>query len=67
MSVDEANNFVNEVLKDGYHAVQVHTLKNTFSESGDPAYVQNQYIFIEYEEEDAPKVGRPKKSEQTDG
>lgn len=73
-SIQEANEFLNEALKEGFHEIQVSVLKNTFTESGDPAYVQNEYIFIEYEDDEvvqevthevAPaKVGRPKKVEE---
>lgn len=61
LTPQEANDFINDVLKDGYHEVQVIALRNTFTESGDPAFVQNEYIFIEYEDE-APAV-RSKKSD----
>lgn len=65
MTPQEANDFINNILKDGYHAIQVTPLRSTQTESGDPAFVQNEYIFIEYEDdsvvEEVRRVGRPKK------
>lgn len=71
-SAAEANEFFNrEILPDGYHEVRFNVLRSTHTESGDPAFVQNEYLFIQYEEDEVSeeanepvkKVSKAKKEE----
>ena len=67
-SAQEANEFINKILEEGFHKVEWHVLRSTFTESGDPAFVQNEYLFTQYEDapEEAPivRAGRAKKTEE---
>jgi hypothetical protein len=54
-SPDELNKFISGIAKD-YDEVQVHLIRGAKDEAGDPAFVQNEYIFIKYADGATAKV-----------
>jgi hypothetical protein len=49
MPVVELNKFISDIAKD-YDEVQTHLIRSVKDEGGDPAFIQNEYIFIKYAE-----------------
>lgn len=61
MSKQEVDNLVNKRLAEGYDDVQIFNVKTNLDERLAPTDLVQLYIFLQHEDEEVVRVGRPRK------